>query len=457
MNFDRNNTCIDGFKKKKPTAQSMNNILKIVSEQDTDYIEKLKNLKYKKLNRGGIIQIVVTTAAVLLLTAAFSLWAILGRGVRGAGNITDTPLSSTEDTVKTYNVKLSHEGEIIEGKESFQGFFDDYVMGKPCVLEVLYMDRPGSYMGLEDGEVPPLYTQTLVCNTDGTVNCKYDQPEGAYGILEFAFNEHKFDHMKLVLEREQEKYFLQLIDFDGGINDSEILLPLELIENKHENSDRLYDSAKAEPVSIVSGTVTAGEATLKNFFDSMLKGYYVSAEINGEKFCFKNEKDGFYMYDGSDFQHLGCRPSVTQILASDNNVWIGFISSTDQHTKIAEISTEEIERLGLLFSTAQIEMLDRSHAANSRIKIKEDGRLTSILMENAPVLVKSILPERPDYYIELNDYVTIYVYRDGNGGISDVFGFYYSYKHFASAAIVSDEFVQEVEKIITEHYANDMR
>ena len=56
---------------------------------------------------------------------------------------------------------------------------------------------------------------------------------------------------------------------------------LDIIKNSHENSVRVYDSEKALPVTVENGRVISGENTISDFFESYIKGHYVSAEING--------------------------------------------------------------------------------------------------------------------------------------------------------------------------------
>lgn len=83
---------LNKFRDIKPDEKAMKDLLDKISENDAEYIEKLQKLKYKKSNNGKIIQIVSAVAAAVVLVAAFSLWALLGRGIRIIG---DTPARRT--------------------------------------------------------------------------------------------------------------------------------------------------------------------------------------------------------------------------------------------------------------------------------------------------------------------------------------------------------------------------
>lgn len=132
---------LNKFRDIKPDEKAMKDLLDKISENDAEYIEKLQKLKYKKSNNGKIIQIVSAVAAAVVLVAAFSLWALLGRGIRIIGDTPGAP--DDEINYNIYTVTVSHDGKLIDGKDMLQGFFDDYVSGRMCTLEMVHMDRPG--------------------------------------------------------------------------------------------------------------------------------------------------------------------------------------------------------------------------------------------------------------------------------------------------------------------------
>lgn len=438
------------FRNIKPDKDSMKSVLDKISENDAEYIEKLQKLKYKKSNSRKIIQIVSSCAAALLIVAAFTLWAILGRGIRGLG---ETPNSET-DEIKTYNVTVSAEGEIIDGKNELQGFFDDYITGKACVLKTTYMDiAADNYHDLPKGEAPPSHIETYTCNADGSAVCELDQPRGSYGIIDFAFKERRFNHMKLVLDRERDEYFAQFTDFEDNNMDIEINMRLDILENTHQNSDRVYDSAKTEAVVVADGLVTAGEKSLQDFFDSMIKGYYASADINGVTFQYRNRSDCIFIYkDGvetefsKEFKYI-CPYISNNRFGMDGKATVFCSTALDAMKEMVTLNFDEIDRLGLLFSAGQIILRDANRI--KEMTLNDDGRLTAELRANPPVGTDTALPEKVDYSITLNSFVSICVYENEDGGVSDVFGFRYPYDITLRAVKVSDNFVKIVSELVT--------
>ena len=444
MNFDV-------FKNVKPDADSTKNVLDKITEKDAKYIEKLQKLEYKKSKSDKIIQIVSASAAALLIVTAVSLWAILGRGIRGIGVDAPTPSDSTYD-VNIYRITVSYEGGLIYGQDSLQGFFDDFVSGKECVLEMTHMDRSDEkYSGLAEGEIPPLYVSTFSCMSDGSVIYKPEQAEGAYAQIDFAFEEHEFDHMKFVLDRDRNEYFAQLIDYDDKTMDFESFIPLSAVKNSHENSDRVYDSSKTQPVTVENGIVTAGEESLIDFFDGMINGYYVSADINGVTFRYRNRKDCMSIYENGVETEFSKRYKFfyPYMSNSDDNVWIGYVSENDAVQEIAELKSDEIDRLGLLFGSAQITVYD---GMTSEVTLKDNGRLSGELKANYPAETQAPLSDGISYSIKLNHFITIYVYENEDGSISDSFGFTYPYEDKLRSVKMNKKFVQTVSEIISEAY-----
>ena len=450
---------LNKFRDIKPDEKAMKDLLDKISENDAEYIEKLQKLKYKKSNNGKIIQIVSAVAAAVVLVAAFSLWALLGRGIRIIGDTPGAP--DDEINYNIYTVTVSHDGKLIDGKDMLQGFFDDYVSGRMCTLEMVHMDRPGNYEGLEQGEVPPSYVATFVCRENGTVLYKLDQPTGTYGLIEFAFNEQEFDSMKLILDRAQNKYFAQFVSYDGMQIDTP--LNLDIITNSHENSVRVYDSEKALPVTVENGRVISGENTISDFFESYIKGHYVSAEINGRTYLYKGKKEGFEIYENGEETEFSRNYGGTADISIINNdysvglgiMWFGFAADNSSRETVVELDYDEIKRLGILYNSADIILYNISATVSKGVSKDIAELLTRELKENPPEELKMLPRDNPDYCLKLNDYVKIYAYKDDNGGILDDFSIEYSFGN-KMAVRISDNFIKLVLDLVSDDDSADV-
>ena len=447
MTFDR-------LKKELPSQDSINNVLDKVSEKDNKYIEKLCKLKYNKSNHIKIIQIVSTAAAVVAIVTVFSLWAILGRGVRGQF---ENPSGTTQtDEIKTYTVTISAEGQLLEGADQIQGFFDDFISSKACIMQVVHMDRDtDNYYGLEEGEVPVSYITTLSCRADGKATVSYDQPDDVYSLIDFKFGSHEFDHIKLVLDKTAGMYFAQVIDFDDGTMSSTVFLPLEAVKNSSENSDRVYDSDMARPVTVKDGEVISGKESLRDFFDSAIKGYYVSAQINSQIYRHIDEGTGLQIEGGLDNEHFLNGMPVIEKADDDNGLLsIGFKDANGAIINVMQLSTDEIESLGLLFSSAQAELCNSSMTESAAVNKQTCGLITDELIKNPPKSSKTQLQTLPSFYFELNSCVTFELYRDDNQEISDVMGLKYSFETSAQTVKISDGLVSLLNEVVTESVSN---
>lgn len=447
MNFDR-------FKKQKPSQACIDSVLDTVSPEDDRYIQKLSNLKYNKSNMGKIIQIVSATAAVLAVVTAFSLWAILGSGIRG---LFEPPSGTTQsDEMKTYTVTLSAEGQLLEGANQMQGFFDDFISSKACTIQVVHMDfDTDNYYGLEEGEVPVSYITTLSCRADGSATISFEQPEGAYSIIDFAFASWDFDHIKLVLDRAAGMYFAQVIDFDDGAMSRTVFLPLEAVKNSSENSDRVYDSDMTQAVTVQDGKVISGEESLRDFFDSAIKGYYVSAQINSQIYRHIDEDTGLQIEGGHSNEHfLNGMPVIEKADGEDGLLSIGFKDADGAIINVMQMSADELESLGLLFSSAQAELCNSSMTESAAVDRQICGLITEELIKNAPKSSKTQPQTLPSFYFELNSCVTFELYKDEQGGISDVMGLKYSFETSAKTVRISDGLVSLLNEVVTESVDN---
>lgn len=446
MNFDR-------FKKQKPSQACIDSVLDTVSPEDDKYIQKLSNLKYNKSNMGKIIQIVSATAAVLAVVTAFSLWAILGSGIRG---LFEPPTGTTQtDEIKTYTVTVSIGGHLLEGADQMQGFFDDFISSKACTIQVVHMDfDTDNYYGLEEGEVPVSYITTLNCRADGSATISFEQPEGAYSIIDFAFASWDFDHIKLVLDRAAGMYFTQGVNFDGtGFAFFE--LPLEAVKNSSENSDRVYDSDMTQAVTVQDGKVISGEESLRDFFDSAIKGYYVSAQINSQIYRHIDEDTGLQIEGGHSNEHfLNGMPVIEKADGEDGLLSIGFKDADGAIINVMQMSADELESLGLLFSSAQAELCNSSMTESAAVDRQICGLITDELIKNPPKSSKTQLQTLPSFYFELNSCVTFELYRDDNQEISDVMGLKYSFETSAKTVRISDGLVSLLNEVVTESVSN---
>lgn len=445
MNFDR-------FKKQKPSQACIDSVLDTVSPEDDRYIQKLSNLKYNKSNMGKIIQIVSATAAVLAVVTAFSLWAILGSGIRG---LFEPPTGTTQtDEIKTYTVTVSIGGHLLEGADQMQGFFDDFISSKACVIKVVHMDHDVSeYYALEKGKAIVSHITTLSCRADGSATLSDDLPEGVY-LKDFEFVEGDFDHIKIVLDRAAGMYFTQGVNFDGtGFAFFE--LPLEAVKNSSENSDRVYDSDMAQPVTVKDGEVISGKESLRDFFDSAIKGYYVSAQINSQIYRHIDEGTGLQIEGGHSNEHFLNGMPVIEKADDDNGLLsIGFKDADGAIINVMQLSTDELESLGLLFSSAQAELCNSSMTESAAVNKQTCGLITDELIKNPPKSSKTQLQTLPSFYFELNSCVTFELYKDEQGGISDVMGLKYSFETSAKTVRISDVLVSLLNEVVTESVSN---
>lgn len=432
MNFDK-------FKSVRPSVKSTKNVLDKISDKDEKYIEKLAKIQYKKSNSRKIIQIVSTTAAAVMLVTAFSLWALLGRGIRGTYNPPAVnPGANSDSAMSAYKITVTYEGKLQEGREELQKFFDDCVSEKACTIEVTHLDRGGhSYYGLPDGAVPPLYTTTLIYKKNGSVTMKLDQPTGAYGDVDFIFNNKDFDNTKFIFDRFENKF---AVECSSNSEDNSYLsfLPLDEIENKYENSQRVFDTDNTEPVTVQNGIVTSGEETLMYFFRSIVRNSYASAEINSLRYTYNdcpivNESDPLSVSDRIKIYENGVEtefsknnilglPIVSEMYDSYGKMWFGYNTPTDGMKIIMELDILEIDRLGLFYSShgAKIHVGDYDSAGKDIENIDE---LVSALIEDMPQECKTALVDnRLTAYIKLNDYLILNFYTDENGSLCDVFG-----------------------------------
>lgn len=448
MNFDK-------FKSVRPSVKSTKNVLDKISDKDEKYIEKLAKIQYKKSNRRKIIQIVSTTAAAVMLVTAFSLWALLGRGIRGTYNPpAGSPGANSDSAMSAYKITVTSEGELQEGREELQKFFDDCVSEKACTIEVTHLDRGGhSYYGLPDGAVPPLYTTTLIYRKNGAVTVKFDQPAGAYGNIDFAFNNQDFVDMKFVFNRFENKFAVQYLT-DGTDKSYSSFLPLGEIENKYENSKRVFDTAKIEPVKIEDGNVISGESTLAYFFRSLIDRSYALAQINGMRYTSDRDKaDSMTISENGVETEFSKNNKISDIsFAFDPDVtadiWAGFVSDNGSKHTIAEISQLEFSRLGLLYSTRGARLFT-GDSDKTGTEIKNSGELIAALLEDMPLETKTALIDRLDYYIKLNDYVTIYLYKnETNDSLSDAFGISYFEGDRIHSMRSGDKFLSLVKELI---------
>lgn len=425
MNFDK-------FKGVKPSAKITENVLDKISDKDEKYIEKLAEIQYKKSNKRKIIHIVSEAAAAVLLVTAFSLWALLGLGIRGTYNPpADSPDGDIDSEMSVYKITVTFEGELREGREELQRFFDDCVGEKACTIEVTHLDKgEDSYYGLPDGAVPPLYTTTLIYRKNGAVTVKFDQPDSAYSVIDFAFNNRDFVNMKFVFNRFENKFAVQYLT-EGTDRSYSSFLPLDEIENKYENSKRVFDTAKTESVKIENGNVISGESTLAYFFRSLIDRSYAAAQINGMLYTSDRDKaDSMTISENGVETEFSKSNKISDIsFAFDSDVsaciWTGFVCENGSKHTMAEISLSEFSRLGLLYSTRGAKLF-AGDSDKTGTEIKNSDELVLALLEDMPLETKTALMVSPVCYIKLNDYVTIYLYKnETNDSLNDTFGISY--------------------------------
>lgn len=442
MNFDK-------FKSVRPSVKSTKNVLDKISDKDEKYIEKLAKIQYKKSNSRKIIQIVSTTAAAVMLVTAFSLWALLGRGIRGTYN---PPAGSPSSMGSVYNATFQVVGEyILEGLDQYQKFFDDYVNGRACTLVATYIDTNNN------NEL--IHKITFICDVDGSVTLKNKLYRDYSGENKTSVPDRKYDSMKFIMDRQSNLYLLEFNDYENPLPGWRIALGVDKLQNKYENSQRVFDTDNTEPVTIQDGNVISGEKTLAYFFRNIINHSYVSAEINGFRYVCESKTPAAQDGDCKEIYKNGVETEFSKnnkisdiSFAFDPDVtadiWTGFVSDNGSKHTIAEISQLEFSRLGLLYSTRGAKFFT-GDSDKTGTEIKNSDELVLALLEDMPLETKTALIDRLDCYIKLNDYVTIYLYKnETDGSLNDTFGISYFEGDRIHSMGSGDKFLSLVKELI---------
>lgn len=425
MNFDK-------FKNITPDSSLRADVLNSVDESDANYVTELYGLEYKQKKNNKWIKILCESVAAVAIVVAVALWAVLGRGIQ----IDNLPGSTQSDTGLYHVLYDITNHTVIHGKNDLQKFFDDFANGKKCAVEFFVTGGDiasdvNKYIG---------YTKTFYVDETGKAAVYYNSDgipyfeDSIFGTFDFAYSHEEISVMRFAYVGQAEKWYMQYDNRYVSFNAS-------TLKNTHENSERVYDTSKTDPVTTENYTVKSGEQSLKDFFEHYYKGLATGVTVDGKDFYF----DGLKLYtvdnDTSkelaklEYQTTNHTLDIVEDTIPDsinieplNNVSKVALSNTitvkSLSTVIIELNRDEVINLDLAHNAKDITL----YQADSHIKITDKTiveTLVTAVKNNPKEQYKTYLGGDCDYTLEFNDNFSLSVFLTSDGTLSDMIGFNY--------------------------------
>lgn len=412
----------DKFKKIRPDTKSKSEILADVKQTDSDYINSLITLKSASRNKA--LHVLLETAAAIVIVTVALLWALIGRGV----NLKDSTDVGT-NTEKSVYYAMADNMEIINGKDQIQAFFDDYMTGKACTLDIFRVEK------IDENGIAEGTSYVYAMNEDGSGEFYYlAAKNGEYTAYEGAryINEN-------YLYTSDKPLFIGMLRFalfDDGVSifgkGTDIICPdnygmdfpldLSFLQNDYENSDRLYDYTKADVLRVENGVITEGKQELFDFLRLYNSGcaaflktegdtpmFLERSSMSGGLQCFAEteQKHGLVLYMETD-----ALKGTVKIQLKEEQV-LGAL-----YKEIVTLDFNEVYNNGLFFDSAHIEdgyaylygQLDEA------VMMENTKELIQMLKADPPQFTDATLFEKDhDMLLYFSSGLKMYLYENENG------------------------------------------
>lgn len=250
------------FKKIMPPDSLRRRVSENVPQNKSGYIDSLAYLGKKSEKGRAVLRAISGIAASILIVTVVTVWALIGRGIRGTEPI--LPSGTPENFGGNYNVTIDKDGNISD-KKALQSFFDDYQSGKGASLSLFISDGIKNTSGTR-------YTFLVSSNGMSTETSGTGEDIGNYTFLVTEKSKTwNIKYLPFIFLRDTDEYYIGSAKLD-----------LSFIKNRYENSEKLYDSKNALPVRIENGKITQGEKEFSVFLNQYYTTHSAAIHITGD-------------------------------------------------------------------------------------------------------------------------------------------------------------------------------
>lgn len=436
----------NSIKKVTPSDSLIKRVTENAKESDRDYIRSLEKLD--KSNAKEIFRVLSTVAAVIAIVVLVTVWALIGRGIRGTEPVIPSDKNDVAEKKEYFITRKDR--EVIDGKESLQSFFDDYMNGKACKLDIFEISQlegnkrigHSFVIDIDENGTGVTYYQTAA-------NAKYT----AYPDAEYYYENYAHD-----LSNPLEIHSLRFAFTEFGIDfisfayrDSISSEPLDMsfIENSYENGKKVFDESKAKKLEEDSEAIY-----------EFLENYYTgsSAFLNFGEYRFQHVTYGNdSVYKGPQSAYANC----VLTMSADRSKGTVDITVNAHGEKLLDIATldynEAIER-GIFWHTAFLSSSYSGYSAYHNLDYNERLQKTQSLVQDIRKEVTADAELKTDLYnvmyyryLTFATNTTVYIYQNDDGTLWDTLGVSYpSYPKSIHAYKVSNELINKINESITE-------
>lgn len=333
---------------------------------------------------------------------------------------------SDNDTISKYCIMVEND-TVIEGKEQFQSFFDAYINGEDCTLDIFDVDS------FSDG----VYTGVSRVFEIKSGNCNYYEIGSEHGKYK-AYKNAEFSKSHTFFTKDKPAKssmpFIALMDGTDYIcfSSHDVIYKadfnMDFIENSYENSDKLYDITKADTLIIENGEIKNDENILYDFLKVYFDNRFGFLHISGDN----DMVIGKYDYHDT-LSIINGEPSTKLDLIispvwSEQTVTIGLWNGYDGGRidyNLLKTNYEKAYEKGLFFYGVSTVQTDGTHSQCEKLALLLQKEI------NANALTDDAhKDESPIFAYVSGNETFVYFYKNPDGTVSDVVKIFFpeSYK-----------------------------